>query len=329
MTHFCAVIGCKTVKIDDNQAADWGGRCPVHGGLLRTSARPQDLQHEMPKDATPNVIDAVNGTLAQAKPMLTAPTLSRSEPEVRESSPTSSTASPSTRGSGQSTTYVYGALGDFACRHCGQKDGVAKHVSPLPENKQTRAKASAFVVACLLRDKNHEDALKGSKTERRGYMIGVLQHGSKFYVAASGKNKMPLGARRVANKQQLIVIDKLPLQLTMNRASIDTNGVTQTGIGGFFECAGPKLMGHILDSLRPSTPSPNWALTEMWLGPDKEGLHSHNNPYGSCGNCRIVMPMMLCQGVRASSTTSSTLTSKLVPQKGSDEKEKKQGERRW
>jgi hypothetical protein len=298
MTHFCVVIGCKNVKIGDTQAVEWNGRCPVHGAPLVNSARPWDLRHAMPEGATPNVVEAVTATLAQTQTPLPPPRLSFADLVARgapiASSPTP-VAQPRFRGC------TYGALGTFNCSYCQQGSDEAEHVPTLPESRQTRDKAAKFVAACEERQKREEDAYKGPKHAAKGYMVGVLELGSKFYVAISGGDScMPTGAQKMANKHGLIIVDSLPAKVTAKKRDIDTSNIKKTGVAEFFECAGPKLVGYILDQLSPRAPS-SWYLTEMWFGPASGNEHTHGVVYESCGNCRVILPMMLCCGSKPTS----------------------------
>lgn len=319
MTYFCVVIGCKTVKIDEEQALKLNKKCPVHGAELKKSARPVELRHAMPVGATPNVIEAVSGTLSQSQRSLPTPdtiaalpssvsaSLPTSQPRPsfaeimakRPSAPTgqqnSSTSSSSPEPATLTGGFTYGALGTFPCRSCGQRAGGARHLASLPESKATRDRAARFVAACETW-RGKASAYKGSERVPVGYMVGVLQRGSRFYIAISGTdNCMPQGAKRIAKKLGLAVVDKVPGAVTASGEAIDTSQLTKTGVGNFFECAGPKLVGYVLAEWGAPDDT-GWFLTEMWCGPSTRNEHVSAQVYESCGNCRQILPMMLCQG---------------------------------
>ena len=297
MTYFCVVIGCKTLNVSDEVAKAGNFCCPLHGASLKARARPQDLQRPMPEGATPNVVEAVSATFAKAQTPQAPVTLSyasaaaaaaSSSSKVTKSAP--STSAPVTGG------INYGGLNGFKCKHCQLAEAGSEHLVPLAESLETRDRAARFVAACVRREQRKQDALKGPLGGRKGYMVGVLQHGGTFYVAISGSDQcMPEGAKRMASKLGLFIVDNLPAQVTALGQKIDTGSITKTGVAEFFECAGPKLIGHILKSLKKTKPK-TWCMTEMWCGPDSAIGHTSGQIYESCGNCKNILPMMLCLG---------------------------------
>ncbi len=332
MTYFCPVVGCRVVHLDEAAALLQDKRCPVHQVPLKggTTVRRDELN--LKPGTSPNEEVAIRSTMAQGqRPLLPQAVGHTSPPPLASALPLASLASPTVAlptigpqplgtGSGVATPLnfasligraatagpsaavgsptkavsggeEYGGLSTFKCRHCRLAAGAADHVATLPESAQTREMATKFVAACLARQERMQDALKGSKDGPQGFMLGILQLGKNFYCAISGRNSVTPGVRSVALKLGMTYIDDMPKQVTASGRAISTEDFPQTGVAGFFECAGPKLVGHILDKLSSKT-GLHWHMTEMWCGPS--ATHSSGQVYASCGNCKLILPMMLC-----------------------------------
>ena len=136
-------------------------------------------------------------------------------------------------------------------------------------------------------------------------MIGVLEmragENINFFFATSGARSPAECFKRVAKVLGMSVIENILNKKTAGRANINherlkASNVEQVANAKFFECAAPKLIGHITNNkeIRKEIRNGeiNWSMTEMWCGPSE--THINGKVYGPCGNCKQILPMMLC-----------------------------------
>ena len=57
-----------------------------------------------------------------------------------------------------------------------------------------------------------------------------------------------------------------------------------------FTCAAPKLVSKARKSA-----TGNWSLTEIWCGPTSAHGREDGYVFPSCSNCKVILPLMLCQ----------------------------------
>jgi hypothetical protein len=263
---YTAVVGPKPVPDSKAERVD----APVRATTPGEGAKPPDT--------TPPVKPTANWlAIAQKAPSESAP--------VQNKAPQATTSGALSGG------VLYGSHYGWQCTHCKKGQTKARHLPRLPESHATRDLAARFEHGCAEREKGEADAYKGPPSKRGGFMVGVLERSGRLYVAISGSGSeaMPKGARKVAAKLGLQIVERLPAAKTASGRAIDTSGLEKTGNAEFFECAAPKLIGAVLETGAKPT---DWYMTEMWCGPSS--THTTGQVYESCGNCRLLLPMMLC-----------------------------------
>jgi hypothetical protein len=200
------------------------------------------------------------------------------------------------------TGLTYGC--DSTCITCATE--AQRHLPPLPQCERTTRLCTLIVSVCH----SARVVKPGTGAIARGFMIGVLAHADKVYVAMSGsrtlrefEDAIQRSRRHVPELATLRFAGEIGARrLTAGGAVIDRTWATEIrdrSPAGLFECAAPKLIHHVLHNvlnLTPGAPLPDdlgWSMTEMWVGPS-DGYHQSGDIYASCPNCRQILPMMLC-----------------------------------
>lgn len=190
---------------------------------------------------------------------------------------------------------LYG--GDKDCIIC---KGNEEHVGILAESLATRSKASKLALALGEAFKKKPATLGRQDTKGPGRMIGVLHAGSTFYVYYSGDFDAE-AFKAVALKclQACTVVSQVPKPRTAGGARIDQKDIKeidQRSPAKPFYCAAPKLLGAVLKPPQGEGFQGiyQWFMKEMWAGPT-DGYHQPGQVYASCGNCKSLLPAMLCQ----------------------------------
>jgi hypothetical protein len=190
---------------------------------------------------------------------------------------------------------LYG--GDKDCIIC---KGEANHLGIVAESLATRSNASKLALALGQAFKNDPATLGRRDTKGPGRMIGVFHAGSTFYVSYSGDfDPQPFTAVAQKCLPGCVVVSQVPKPLTAGGARIDQRDIKEIderSPAKPFYCAAPKLFAVVLrlpqvDSFQGIY---QWFMTEMWAGPT-DGYHRPGQVYPSCGNCKSLLPAMLCQ----------------------------------